>query len=581
MANVIHTGSARSLVTSRVLLTGLVVAVAALIVAGCGGKEEGPVTAASSKYQVDDNSSTPASAASTPSASMPDASAASQESPAPSPAPSAGGPSPSGATAVPAGDVPAPPTTPPIGAPTAGGAAYPVPEGKEALLAFLQQLQRQQPKGQNQQELLDDYRAIHAARIQAADKLLKESQEKQPRLAATQSKLEALRSLMGIGDRQAEKDLNGYGRIVTKDPDPEIAHTGRLMLFDMSLDALANGEMKETQTLLAELKKLIADKPDAPGVFVVIRKAAIVLQQVGHREAALDAYQAIGNAYKDSQEPQLATEARAMLDMAKAQTLEVKLDLDGKLKAMLTDQPNSAPPVLEVVKALLGIESPGEYVLNVAAQVAQLMEISGNVKEAGEAFALLETAFKDSPNKELAEQAAARAENGRRRAALIGQPFVVDGSQADGSPFDWGKYQGKVVLVDFWATWCQPCLQEMPNLKQNYEKYRDKGFEVVGVNIDEDPQMVQRFLALQPLPWTTVISADANARGFEHPLAVKCGIDAIPFLVLIGRDGKVSAIHVGGEKLEQKLAQMLGPAAPATPTAPAEKPAVPPPGTGG
>ena len=118
----------------------------------------------------------------------------------------------------------------------------------------------------------------------------------------------------------------------------------------------------------------------------------------------------------------------------------------------------------------------------------------------------------------------------------------------------------------------------MPNLKKNYEKYRDKGFEVVGVNIDEDPQMVQRFLALQPLPWTTVISADANARGFEHPLAVKCGIDAIPFLVLIGRDGKVSAIHVGGEKLEQKLAQMLGPAAPAAPTAPAEKPAVPPPG---
>jgi len=563
------------------LLTGLVVAVAALTVAGCGGKEEGPVTAASSKYQVEDNASTPASAASTPSGSMPDASTASQESPAPSPAPSAGGPSPSGGTSIPARDVPAPPTTPPIGAPAAGASAYSVPEGKEALLAFLQQLQRQQPKGQTQQELLDDYRAIHTARIQAADKLLKDSPEKQPRLAATQSKLESLRSLMGIGDRQAEKDLNGYGRAVAKDPDPEIAHAGRLMLFDMSLDALANGEMKETQTLLAELKKLIADKPDAPGVFVVTRKAAIVLQQVGHREAALEAYQAIGNAYKDSQEPQLAAEARAMLDMAKAQTLEVKLDLDGKLKAMLTDQPNSAPPVLEVVKALLGIESPGEYVLNVGAQVAQLMEISGNLKEAGEAFALLETAFEDSPNAELAEQAAARAENGRRRVALVGQPFAVDGLQVDGSPFDWGKYEGKVVLVDFWATWCEPCLREMPNLKKNYENYRDKGFEVVGVNIDEDPQMVQRFLALQPLPWTTVISADANARGFEHPLAVKCGIDAIPFLVLIGRDGKVSAIHVGGEKLEQKLAQMLGPATPATSTAPGEKPAVPPPGTGG
>ncbi len=333
------------------------------------------------------------------------------------------------------------------------------------------------------------------------------------------------------------------------------------MLFDMSLDTLANGEMKETQPLLAELKKLIADKPDAPGVFAVTRKAAIVLQQLGRREAALEAYQTIGGAYKDSQDTQLATEARAMLDMAKAQTLEVKLDLDGKLRAMLTGQPNSAPPVLEVLKALLGIEAPGEYVLNVAAQVAQLMEISGNLKEAGEAFTLLENAFKNSPDKELAEQAAARAENGRRRAALIGQPFAVDGTQVDGSPFDWGRYQGKVVLVDFWATWCEPCLREMPNLKQSYEKYRDQGFEVVGVNIDDDPQMVKRFLALQPLPWTTVISADSNARGFDHPLAVKCGIDAIPFLVLIGRDGKVNALHVGGEKLDQKLAQLLGSAA--------------------
>ena len=141
-----------------------------------------------------------------------------------------------------------------------------------------------------------------------------------------------------------------------------------------------------------------------------------------------------------------------------------------------------------MLKALLGIEPPGEYVLNVAAQVAQLLEISGNYKEAGEAFAMLENAYKNSPDEELAKQATARAENGRRRAALLGQTFAVDGTQVDGSPFDWSKYQGKVVLVNFWATWCGPCLQELPNLKKNYENYHDKGFEVVGVNLDEDPR---------------------------------------------------------------------------------------------
>ena len=161
--------------------------------------------------------------------------------------------------------------------------------------------------------------------------------------------------------------------------------------------------------------------------------------------------------------------------------------------------------MLEVLKALLGGPSPGEYALNVVSQVAQLLEISGNYKEATEAFTLLENKYKNHPDEAVAKQATARAENGRRRSALIGQPFTVDGVQADGSPFDWGKYQGKVVLVDFWATWCRPCLEEIPNIDANYKKYKAQGFEVVGVNLDDDPQTVVRFLEVQPLPWTTVV----------------------------------------------------------------------------
>ena len=477
--------------------------------------------------------------------------------------------------AAPVGDVPTPPITPPIDGAMGGAKGYPVPEGKDALLAFLKQLQRQQPKGQTQQELLDDFRAMHSARIQAADKLLKESQEKQDRVAATQAKLDAMRALARLGDRQTEKELNGYARTVSQDPDPEIANLGRLMLFGMSLETLGSGEITDVQPLVAELKKLIADQPNAPGVFMLARQAAVMLQQLGHKDAAAEAYQTIGNAYKDSQDPQIAAEVRSMLEQAAVQAQEAELDLDGKLRSLLTSQPNSAQPVLEVLKALLGGATPGEYALNVVSQVAQLLEISGNYKEATEAFTLLESKYKDHANQELAKQASARAENGRRRSGLVGQPFTVAGVQADGSPFDWGKYQGKVVLIDFWATWCGPCLQEIPNIDANYKKYKAKGFEVVGVNLDDDSQTVVRFLEVQPLPWATVVSTDPNARGFEHPLAIKCGIDAIPFIVLVDRDGKVNALHVRGEKLEQKLAELLGPAgepAPA-PAIPADKPA--------
>jgi thiol-disulfide isomerase/thioredoxin len=544
---------------TQCLVTVLALVAAAAIMAGCGQKEDGPVTAASGRFEVaDDTPLAPATGSAAASAEA--SSAGAKEAPSSAPA------TPGGLV----GDVPTPPITPPIDGAMGGVNGYQVPEGKDALLEFLKQLQRQQPKGQTQQELLDDFRAMHSARVQAADKLLQASQEKQDRVAATQAKLDAMRALARLGDRQTDKELNGYARTVSQDPDPEVANLGRLMLFGMSLETLGSGEMTDVQPLVAELKKLIADQPNAPGVFMLARQAAALLQQLGRKDAAAEAYQTIGNAYKDSQDPQIAAEVRSMLEQAAVQAQEAELDLDGKLRSLLTSQPGSAQPVLEVLKALLGGAAPGEYALNVVSQVAQLLEISGNYREATEAFTLLETTYKDHANQELAKQASARAENGRRRSGLVGQPFTVAGVQADGSPFDWGKYQGKVVLIDFWATWCGPCLQEIPNIDANYKKYKSKGFEVVGVNLDDDSQTVVRFLEVQPLPWATVISTDPNARGFEHPLAIQCGIDAIPFIVLVDRNGKVNALHVRGEKLEQKLAELLGPAG-----EPASAPAIP------
>ena len=69
---------------------------------------------------------------------------------------------------------------------------------------------------------------------------------------------------------------------------------------------------------------------------------------------------------------------------------------------------------------------------------------------------------------------------------LVGQPLVLTGNTTDGAAFNWAAYRGKVVLVDFWATWCGPCRREMPNVKALYEKHKAKGFEVVGVSLDKD-----------------------------------------------------------------------------------------------
>ncbi len=73
----------------------------------------------------------------------------------------------------------------------------------------------------------------------------------------------------------------------------------------------------------------------------------------------------------------------------------------------------------------------------------------------------------------------------RRARLLTGDPVKVSGKTIDGKPFDISQYKGKVVIVDFWATWCGPCLAELPNLKKIYEKYHDRGLEIVGVNLDD------------------------------------------------------------------------------------------------
>ena len=79
----------------------------------------------------------------------------------------------------------------------------------------------------------------------------------------------------------------------------------------------------------------------------------------------------------------------------------------------------------------------------------------------------------------------------------------------------------------------------------------------MGVNLDESLQDVDAYLQQKPLPWKTVVGGDPSAMGFGNPNAVRCGVEAIPFLVLVGKDGKVAGIHVRGERLAEEIQKQL------------------------
>src|SRR5207302_317867 len=85
-----------------------------------------------------------------------------------------------------------------------------------------------------------------------------------------------------------------------------------------------------------------------------------------------------------------------------------------------------------------------------------------------------------------------------------GRTFELAGPSLGGTPVNVADYQGKIVLVDFWATWCIPCVQEMPRVKEVYDKYHDQGLEIIGVSLDDDRAALERFVKGRKIPWPQI-----------------------------------------------------------------------------
>lgn len=145
-----------------------------------------------------------------------------------------------------------------------------------------------------------------------------------------------------------------------------------------------------------------------------------------------------------------------------------------------------------------------------------------------------------------------------RRLKLPGNQIEITGELLSGGKVDWESYRGKVVLVDFWATWCGPCRAEVPNILAMYEAYHDKGFDVLGVSLDETPEAAKKYKAEMKLPWDSLFPTSEDERGWSNPLARHYGIGGIPTAILVDKDGKVVHMNARGENLPAELKRLLG-----------------------
>jgi len=130
-------------------------------------------------------------------------------------------------------------------------------------------------------------------------------------------------------------------------------------------------------------------------------------------------------------------------------------------------------------------------------------------------------------------------------------PFEVVGIK--GEKLSPAEFKGKVLLLDFWATWCGPCKVEMPNVKRVYQKYNQHGFEIVGISLDRSRRDLDAYIDKYEISWPQFF----DGKYWQNDVAVRYGVRSIPATYLIDRQGKIRYKSLRGKQLEVAVEKLL------------------------
>jgi thiol-disulfide isomerase/thioredoxin len=212
------------------------------------------------------------------------------------------------------------------------------------------------------------------------------------------------------------------------------------------------------------------------------------------------------------------------------------VEMEKRLMAADKSPPDEVGKLIDELKGYLAKERLLDRHLRMASLSVDLVnkldekQREPKMKELGELYS-------KSPDLDLANygQRLAGKIVGDAADSLTGKPLELVGTTAGGEMFKWDGYRDRVVIVDFWATWCGPCRKELPHLREAFDNYRRHGLEVVGVSLDNDMDALRKFLEDQSLPWVTLAGRS------NQDLAIKYGVAGIPTMFLVDKEGKIVA----------------------------------------
>lgn len=155
--------------------------------------------------------------------------------------------------------------------------------------------------------------------------------------------------------------------------------------------------------------------------------------------------------------------------------------------------------------------------------------------------------------KALARQVRQQQAAAAKLKELQSKPLELKFTAVDGAEVDLAKLRGKVVLVDFWATWCGPCVLEAPNVVATYRKYRPKGFEIVGISLDKDKEQLLAFAKKAGMTWPQYF----DGKVWENEISTRFAVRGIPAMWLVDKQGFVRETNARGSTLAAQVEKLL------------------------